>query len=70
MKPFVEQRMFTMTEQIAVIQPNDSDNGVVLSVQEASSPIKDARLYLSPEEAIELSVMLKSMVDKLKNNSL
>jgi hypothetical protein len=70
MKPFVEQRMFTMTEQIAVIQPNDSDNGVVLSVQEVSSPIKDARLYLSPEEAIELSVMLKSMVDKLKNNSL
>jgi hypothetical protein len=70
MKPFVEQRMFTMTEQIAVIQPNDSDNGVVLSVQEVSSPIKDARLYLSPEEAIELSVMLKSMVDKLKNNSI
>jgi|688.fasta_scaffold974781_2 hypothetical protein len=70
MKPFVEQRMFTMTEQIAVIQPNDSDNGVVLSVQEISSPIKDARLYLSPEEAIELSVMLKSMVDKLKNNSI
>jgi hypothetical protein len=66
MKPFVEQRMFTATEQISVIQPNDSDNGIVLCTQEVSSPHKDARLYLTPEEAIELSEMLKWMVDRLK----
>lgn len=70
MKPFVEQRMFTMTEQIAVVQPNDSYDGVVLSTQEVNNKHSDARLYLTPEEAIELSVILKSMVDKVKNNSI
>lgn len=70
MKPFVEQRMFTMTEQIASIQPNETHDGVVLSTQEVSNTHSDARLYLTPEEAIELSVMLRSMVDKIKNNSL
>ena len=70
MKPFVEQRMFTMTEQIAVIQPNDTNDGVVLCTQEISNKHSDARLYLTPEEAIELSVMLKSMVDRIKNNSI
>lgn len=70
MKPFVEQRMFTITEQIAVVQPNETDNGIVLSTQEVSNEHSDARLYLTPEEAIELSVMLKSMVDRIKNNSL
>jgi hypothetical protein len=70
MKPFVEQRMFTITEQIAVVQPNETDNGIVLSTQEVSNKHSDARLYLTPEEAIELSVMLKSMVDRIKNNSI
>ena len=70
MKPFVEQRMFTMTEQIAAVQPNDTYDGIVLSTQEVSNKHSDARLYLTPEEAIELSVMLRSMVDKLKNNSI
>jgi hypothetical protein len=70
MKPFVEQRMFTITEQIAVVQPNETDNGIVLSTQEVSNLHSDARLYLTPEEAIELSMMLKSMVDRIKNNSL
>lgn len=68
MKPFVEQRMFTMTEQIAVVQPNDSYDGVVLSTQEVLNKHSDVRLYLTIEEAIELSVMLKSMVDRIKNN--
>jgi hypothetical protein len=70
MKPFVEQRMFTITEQIAVVQPNETDNGIVLSTQEVLDKHSDARLYLTPEEAIELSVMLKSMVDRIKNNSI
>jgi hypothetical protein len=68
MKPFIEQRMFTMTEQIAVIQPNDTDNGIVLCTQEMDTKNRfESRLYLTPEEAIELSVMLKSMVDRIKN---
>lgn len=70
MKPFVEQRMFTATEQIAVVQPNETDDGIVLSTQEVLNKHSDARLYLTTEEAIELSVMLKSMVDKVKNNSI
>jgi len=70
MKPFVEQRMFTITEQIAVVQPNETDNGIVLSTQEVLDKHSDARLYLTPEEAIELSIMLKSMVDRIKNNSI
>lgn len=71
MKPFVEQRMFTTTEQIATIQQDDRDEGLVLITQEVSpSDHSETRLYLTPEEAIELSVMLKSMVDRIKNNSL
>ena len=70
MKPFIEQRMFTATEQSAVVQPHETDDGIVLSTQEVLNKHSDARLYLTPEEAIELSVMLKSMVDRIKNNSL
>lgn len=66
MKPFVEQRMFTITEQIAVVQPNETNDGIVLSTQEVLNKHSDARLYLTPEEAIELSTMLKSMVDRIK----
>ena len=69
MKPFVEQRMFTMTEQIAVVQPNEMSDGLVLVTQEASNVHSDTRLYLTPEEAIELSIMLKSMVDRIKNKN-
>ena len=67
MKPFVEQRMFTTTEQIAVVQQNDSDDGIVLCTQEVSSPTKDTRLYLTTAEAEELVFMLKSMVHRIKN---
>ncbi len=69
MKPFVEQRMFTSTEQIATIQPNEMSDGLVLVTQESSNVHSDTRLYLTPEEAIELSIMLKSMVDRIKNKN-
>lgn len=68
MKPFVEQRMFTMTEQIAVVQQNEMNDGIVLCTQEVSSPTKETRLYLTPEEAEELVFMLKSMVHRIKNH--
>lgn len=70
MKPFVEQRMFTITEQIAVIQPNEMSDGLVLSTQEIDKHSSDTRLYLTIEEAIELSNMLKTAVDRVKTNSL
>jgi hypothetical protein len=70
MKPFIEQRMFTTTEQIATIQQNDSQDGIVLCTQEIDSKLSGVRLYLTLEEAIELSTMLLSMVDKLKKSSI
>jgi hypothetical protein len=68
MKPFIEQRMFTMTEQIAVIQPNESDNGIVLCTQEMTTPNKEVRLYLTFEEVDALTRLLQQMKEYLKNN--
>jgi len=65
-KPFVEHRMFTEVGQIAVVQPNENDNGVVLSTQEALNKEKDARLYLTFNEASALCDMLKSAVERIK----
>jgi hypothetical protein len=70
MKPFIEQRMFTTTEQMATIQQNDSQDGIVLCTQEMESKSSGSRLYLTSEEAIELSTMLLSMVDKLKKSNI
>lgn len=70
MKPFVETRMFTETEQIACIQPTETSNGIVLFTQEAFNPNKDkhseARLYLTFDEATELSNLLLATIDRLK----
>ena len=67
MKPFIEQRMFTTTEQIATIQPNESDDGVVLCVQEATGSTKEARLYLTFDEVEALSNLLQQMKEYLKD---
>ena len=67
MKPFIEQRMFTQTEQIAVVQPNESDNGIVLCVQEASGSVKETRLYLTFDEVDALSKLLQQMKEYLKD---
>jgi len=67
MKPFIEQRMFTTTEQIATIQPNESDDGVVLCVQEATESTKEARLYLTFDEVDALSKLLQQMKEHLKD---
>jgi hypothetical protein len=66
MKPFVEQRMYTQTEQIAIIQPNESDNGVVLCVQEATESTTETRLYLTFDEVDVLSKLLQQMKEYLK----
>lgn len=68
MKPFVEQRLFTMTEQIAVVQLNEMSDGLVLITQEVSSDHNETRLYLTTAEAEELVFMIKSMVHRIKNH--
>jgi hypothetical protein len=67
MKPFIEQRMYTQTEQIAVVQPNETDNGIVLCVQEASGSVKETRLYLTFDEVDALSKLLQQMKEHLKD---
>lgn len=70
MKPFVETRMFTEAEQIACIQPNETSDGIVLFTQEAFNPTnsvaQEARLYLSFEEASELSNLLLATIARIK----
>lgn len=58
--------MFAETGQIAVVQPSETDDCVVLSTQEVSKKEKDARLYLTFNEAIALCEMLKSAVERIK----
>lgn len=70
MKPFVEQRMYTTTEQVVIVQPNETRDGIVVGIQESEDKYPHSRLYLTYDEAIELSNMLISMVDKIKKNSL
>lgn len=70
MIPYTEQRMYTLTEQVVILQSNESRDGIVLCTQEIEGGQRDTRLYLTPEEAVELSKMLNSEVDKLKKNSL
>jgi hypothetical protein len=67
MKPFIEQRMYTQTEQIAIVQPNETDNGIVLCVQEATESIKETRLYLTFDEVDALSKLLQQMKEHLKD---
>jgi hypothetical protein len=66
MRPFIEQRMYTQTEQIAIVQPNETDNGIVLCVQEVSESTKETRLYLTFQEAEVLSGLLQQMKEYLK----
>jgi hypothetical protein len=66
MKPFIEQRMYTQTEQIAIVQPNETDNGIVLCIQEVSGSIRE-RLYLTFDEVDVLSKLLQQMKEHLKD---
>ena len=58
--------MFTEIGQIAVVEPYENDNKVILSTQEAVNKEKDARLYLTFNEASALCDMLKSAVERIK----
>lgn len=65
-KPYVEHRMFTEIGQIAVVQPSETNDCVVLSTQEVSKKEKDAMLYLTFNEAIALCEILQSAVERIK----
>lgn len=65
MKPFIETRMFTDVEQIIALQPNETDDGLVLVTSEIDGSA-DSRLYLTFEEGVELSKLLLATIDRLK----
>ena len=67
MKPFIEQRLYTQIEQTALIQPNESNNGLVLVTRENAVGIADARLYLTFEEVDALCKSLQQMKDHVKD---
>lgn len=69
-KVWTEQKMVTKGEQIALVEPNEMMDGVVLRFGEVNEKGTFPRLYLNHDEAVELSNMLKSMVDRYKSNSL
>jgi hypothetical protein len=68
----VEQRLYTESEQIAIVEQDENSNFFIfLSIAEAFDSNKsNAKLYLTKNEAIELSNILKTMVDKTRTNSL
>jgi hypothetical protein len=66
MEPFVELRMFTVTEQIATIQPDETDTGLVLITQEINEKGESSRLYLTFNEAKELARSLEVMINRVK----
>lgn len=67
----VEQRIYTEGEQIAIVELAEENNRyVILTITEASERGATQRLYLKNEEAIELSNMLRTTVDKTKTNSI
>lgn len=66
MEPFVELRMFTVTEQIATIQPDETDTGLVLITQEINQKDESSRLYLTFNEAKELARSLEVMINRVK----
>jgi hypothetical protein len=62
---YIETRMYTETEQIAIVQPNETDNGVVLITKELDED-ESSRLYLSFDEAEALITMLQQNISRLK----
>jgi hypothetical protein len=62
---FIETRMFTDTEQIVAIQPNETDNGLVLVTSEIDGTA-ECRTYLTFEEAKQIASLLEQTVIRLK----
>lgn len=67
----VEQRLHTEFEQVVTLEEStEFNNRIVFTIGESNGKGITSKLTLTNEEAIELSIMLKSMVDKTKTNSL
>jgi hypothetical protein len=62
---YIETRMYTETEQIAIVQSNETDNGVVLITKELDED-ETSRLYLTFDEAEALITMLQQNISRLK----
>ncbi len=66
MIPFIEQRLYTQVEQTVIIQANESNNGLVLTVRENVDATSDVRLYLNFDEADTLCMLLERMKEHIK----
>ena len=56
-----ERRLFT-EEQIATVQPNETQDGVVLKINETNDEKFECKLYLSYDEARMLAKQLTDFV--------
>ena len=69
----VEQRLHTEYKQVVTLEINDEENPdeIILTFGlEDESPYGQRRLILNRKEAVELSTLLKTSVDKIKINSI
>jgi hypothetical protein len=62
---YIETRLYTETEQIAIVQQNETDSGVVLITKELDED-ETSRLYLTFDEAEALITMLQQNISRLK----
>ena len=62
---YLETRMYTETEQIAIVQQNETDDGVVLITKELDEG-ETSRLYLTFDEAEALITLLQQNITRLK----
>lgn len=70
MKPFIEQRLYTQTDQFAIIQPNETNNGLILITRDNEDMnIPEARLYLTFDEADALCKLIQQMKEHLKDGN-
>ena len=67
MKAFIEHRLYTQIEQTVLIQPNESNNGLVLVTRENVDNTSDVRLYLTFDEADALCKSIQQMKDHIKD---
>jgi hypothetical protein len=67
----VEQKIYTESAQVAIVESSEERVGeIIFSFCDEDNKYIQRKLFLTSIEAIELSTMLKSMVDKVKTNSL
>ena len=61
---YIETRLYTETAQIAIVQPTETNSGLVLVTMENDHT--DSRLYLTFDEAEALITMLQQNISRLK----